>query len=71
MLSHSPRVTQVLGWTVWSEFKARGPPWTLCSLVPPCRSRAAGPSVRRLSTPGRCPAQEPGVRLECGPSPSL
>ena len=32
MLSHLPEVTQVLGWTVWSECKARGPPWTLCSL---------------------------------------
>lgn len=71
MLSHSPEVTQVLGWTVWSECKARGPPWTLCSLSPPCRSQAVAPSKPRLGTPGRGPAQEPGVRLECGPRLSL
>ena len=71
MLSHSPRVTQVLGWAVWSEFKARGPPRTLCSFFPPCRSQAAGLPMPRLSTPGQRPAQEPRVRLECSPSPSL
>lgn len=71
MLSHSPTVTQVLGWTVWSEFKAHGPPWTLCSLSPLCKSRAVAPSEPRLGAPGRRPAQKPGVRLERSPHLSL
>lgn len=72
MLSHSPTVTQVLGWTVWSEFKAHGPPWTLCSLSPTVQESGSGsiraPARRSRPTPssearGHAGARPPSVTV--------
>lgn len=67
MLSHLPKATQVLGWTVWSECKARRPPWTLCSLSPPAGVRQWLHPSPGLALPAEAQLRSPGSGWSAAP----